>query len=123
MCAPKAGDTLVWSGPVSSSGQRTGAVALVNGQSYYIVVKGYVNFGIWSQNSKTLLNDACYEFNAKGSPDPLSVFKNNLNIIVCDNRYHPDHVYCSAPFVSSGQPLNFNPLWTWATATSIPVQT
>jgi len=52
LCAPKPGDKLVWSGPVSSSGQRTGSIALVNGQSYYIVVKGYVNFGIWSQNSK-----------------------------------------------------------------------
>ena len=98
-------DRLVASGNVPSNGKPTNQINLTNGKSYYIVVSGAVTFGTWS-NGKKLLNDACYEFNAKGYLDPLPVFQNNYNIIVCDN-YNPNHIYKSAPFVSSGQPINF----------------
>jgi hypothetical protein len=106
-CETGAGDVRVWSGKVPATGQQTRPVPLEIGQKYYIIVRGSVNFGKWWKNGKTLVNDACYEYNAKGYNDPLSVFQNNLNIIVCDNRYHIDHVYCSAHFESTGQPIYF----------------
>ena len=89
------------------TGEPTQPIPLEKGAKYYIVVRGSVNFGKWWKNGKTLVNDACYEYSAKGYLDPLSVFQNNLNIIVCDNRYHIDHVYCSGHFVSTGQPIYF----------------
>ena len=99
---------VVWQGDVSSNGSTTQALTLRQGVTYSIVVSGDVYFGRWSQNGRSLLNDACYEFNAKGAPDPLPVFKNNLNIPVCDGNYRSDHVYRSAPFAGGGQLLTFS---------------
>jgi hypothetical protein len=65
-----------------------------------------VPFGTW-RNGKRLINDACFEFNAKGYADPLPVFQNNLKIPVCDGTYRPSHVYRSKPFKSNGLPLFF----------------
>ncbi len=100
-------DRLVWTGNVDSRGQRITSPQLVAGNKYYIVVRGTLSEGTWYVNGNTLLNDACYEFNAQGSPQVLSIFQNSQGIIVCDNQYHPDHIYCSAYFDSNGQPISF----------------
>ena len=101
-------DRLVWTGNVDSRGQRITSPQLVAGNKYYIVVRGTLSEGTWYVNGNTLLNDACYEFNAQGSPQVLSIFQNSQGIIVCDNQYHPDHIYCSAYFDSNGQPISFS---------------
>lgn len=94
----------IWTGRVSSDGNRVVAVGLQAGATYIMEVSGSVYFGRWSQNGRDLLQDACYEFNARGYPVPLPVFKNSANINVCQS-YRADHVYRSAPFVADGQPL------------------
>jgi len=97
----------VWAGNVSSLGRSIQAFNLRPRLRYYIVVSRNVYFGRWSVNGRSLLNDACYEYNAKGRPDSLPVFKNSFNIPVCDGRYRSSHVYRSAPFVYSGGALRF----------------
>ncbi len=104
-CSIGSSDKLFWAGDVSAMGQRITSTPLVAGNKYYIVVRGFINQGTWVENGRVLLNDACYEFNAKTSPDPLPIFQNNLGIIVCDNQYHSDHIYCSSQFESNGQPV------------------
>jgi len=97
---------VVWQGNVSSRGQRITSFPLERGKTYYLEVSGTVYFGRWRVNRRSLVNDACYEFNAKGYPDSLPVFKNNMNIQVCA-PYQPNHVYRSAPFRSNGQRITF----------------
>ncbi len=101
------GQTLIWSGNIPGNGNRVGPITLTNGATYYVEVSGYIYFGKWWQNGRDLLNDSCYEFNARSQPAPMTILQNNLGIIYC-SQYNPAHVYRSAPFISKGQPL-----WFW----------
>ncbi|MGV8120293.1 MAG: hypothetical protein AB2L14_11080 [Candidatus Xenobiia bacterium LiM19] len=92
-------DTLIWSGEVSSLGRATETFPLQQGSSYYYVAVGTVYFGRWYINKRSLVNDACYEFNAKGYNDPLPVLKNSLNIPIANTAYRSDHVYTSEAFM------------------------
>jgi hypothetical protein len=102
-----AAQTLIWSGNIPGNGNRVGPISLTNGAKYYVEVQGYIYFGKWWQNGRDLLNDSCYEFNARSQPIPMTILQNNLGIIYC-SRYNPAHVYRSAPFLSSSQQL-----WFW----------
>jgi hypothetical protein len=104
-CKTDPNDKLIWSGRISATGQPSEPVQLLNGNSYYFLVKGTVNFG--TLNGKALNNDACYEFNSKGYPEAVAIFKNNLEFSCGDDKYHTDHVYCSGKFESKGQAINF----------------
>jgi hypothetical protein len=95
---------------VGSSGRQTGPVYLQRGETYVIVARQYVYFGRWWRNSQSLLDDACFEFNATANPRPsfLPVLKNNLGIAVCDGQYNGAHIYRSQEFTASGDPLHFH---------------
>jgi hypothetical protein len=99
--------TLIWSGNIPGNGNRVGPISLTNGVKYYVEVQGYIYFGKWWQNGRDLLNDSCYEFNARSQSVPITILQNNLGIIYC-SQYNPVHIYRSAPFLSNGQPL-----WFW----------
>ncbi|MCK4766067.1 MAG: hypothetical protein KAW12_27965 [Candidatus Aminicenantes bacterium] len=98
--------TLIWSGNIPGNGNRIGPINLTNGGRYYVEVQGYIYFGKWRQNGRDLLNDSCFEFNARSQPVPMTILQNNLGIIYCSS-YNPAHIYRSAPFLSKGQPLFF----------------
>jgi hypothetical protein len=104
--AALAAQTLIWSGNIPGNGNRVGPISLTKGASYYVEVQGYIYFGRWRQNGRDLLNDSCFEFNARSQPVPMTILQNNLGIIYC-SQYNPAHVYRSAPFLSNGQPLWF----------------
>lgn len=99
-------NNLIWSGQVSAKGSQTQKIWLTAGETYVIEVSGSVQFGTW-RNGKRLINDACYEFNAKGYADPLPVLQNSLGIPLCDGTYRPSHVYRSQPFKANGSSLFF----------------
>lgn len=105
--AALAAQTLIWSGNIPGNGNRVGPIPLTNGARYYVEVQGYIYFGKWWQNGRDLLNDSCYEFNARSQPVPITILQNNLGIIYC-SQYNPAHIYRSAPFLSNGQQL-----WFW----------
>jgi len=108
MAIPALAQQLVWSGPVDSNGQPVSTINLEPTTQYVIRAVGQVYFGRWRENGEDLLNDACYEFNAKGFPDPLPVLENNRGIPICTGGYEPSHAYRSNPFNSLlGGPLTF----------------
>lgn len=101
-------DTVLWTGNVNSNGSRTQNIQLQNGRDYYFMVDGSVYFGRWWQNGRNLLNDACYEFNARVNPQYLPVFKNSLGVPFNNTAYRSDHIYRSINFRPSGwQSINF----------------
>jgi hypothetical protein len=104
-CSPGPNDKQIWSGQVNATGQPTEPIQLVKGFTYYFTVKGTINSG--TVNGKSLLNDACFEYNSQGIPVDVGTLRNNLDITVCDNKYHTDHIYCSGKFESKGQAINF----------------
>ncbi len=99
----------VWAGNVAARGGQSLASNLVRGERYVIVVTGTVYFGRWhADKRRRLQNDACYEFNAKGYPDPLPILRTNIGVTVCRGRYKRNHEYRSRPFVFRGNRLR---LW------------
>jgi len=101
-------DTLIWSGEISSLGRASETFPLQQGASYYFVASGTVYFGRWYINKRSLVNDACYEFNAKGYNDPLPILKNNINIPMATSAFRADHVYVSAAFmILQSGPMSF----------------
>lgn len=100
-----------WAGYVPGNGSRIGPIGLRAGNSYVIEVSGWMYFGRWSQNGRSLYYDSCFEFNARNRPVPMTVLKNNLNVIYCSG-YRSSHVYRSAPFRSNGKSLS---LWVYDT--------
>ena len=91
---------------VPASGQAVRIQGLTPGASYQLRISGWMTFGTWSVNGRTLQNDACYEFAAKGYPDPLPVLTNDAGVIAC-GAYAPDHVYTSAPFQAQASSMRF----------------
>lgn len=73
-------------------------MALAVGKSYYIVARGTVNYS--KPRNNRLINDACYEFNSKSYPVPMSILKSNHHINVC-TQYNSNHTYRSAPFTAT----------------------
>lgn len=98
--------TPIWKGTISAEGPPSPKVQLTKGQTYQIEVSGHMSLGTW-KNGKILMNDACYEFNAVGAPILLPSFRNTLDISVCDGKYHPNHLYQSAPFVAEKDEISF----------------
>ncbi len=96
---------------VPSDGRPVTLDGLEVGGSYQLRVSGSMTFGRWAATGATLRNDACYEYDAKGFPDPLTVFQNSFDVVVC-GLYRSDHVYLSAPFVAPSQRLV---LWVFDT--------
>ena len=105
--APAQAQRLEWSGIVSSRGMEATGPVLSAGTSYIIVARGNMYFGRWWQNGNSLLNDACYEFAAKGYADPLPVLNSSVGITVCDGLYRSNHVYQSVPFLGDGNRVKF----------------
>jgi hypothetical protein len=91
---------------VPASGRPVHIQGLTPGASYQLRISGWMTFGTWSVNGRTLQNDACYEFAAKGYPDPLPVLTNDAGVIAC-GAYAPDHVYTSAPFQAQAASMRF----------------
>jgi hypothetical protein len=91
---------------VPASGEAVRIDGLVPGTSYRLRISGWMTFGTWSVNGRMLQNDACYEFAAKGFPDPLPVLTNDAGVIACGD-YAPDHVYTSAPFQAQETSMRF----------------
>lgn len=91
---------------VPATGQTARVDGLVPGASYQLRISGWMTFGIWSRNGRTLQNDACYEFAAKGYPDPLPVLNSDLGTIQC-GPYDASHVYTSATFTAPSSSLSF----------------
>lgn len=107
LCVGVNADALVWNGYVSAKGVVKGPIPLKLGETYYFKVGSNVHFGKWWKNGRSLKNDACYEFNAKGYPDPLPVFENNLRIPLCSGTYHANHSYTSALFTANNSSISF----------------
>jgi len=102
------GKVLVWQGSVSSKGNRTPTLRLDKKSRYYIEVSRSIYFGKWRENPRmSLVNDACYEFKAKGQPVALPVFKNSLNVSVCHGNYHSNHIYQSVLFFGNDKGIKF----------------
>lgn len=102
------GKVLVWQGSVSPKGNRTPTLRLDKKSRYYIEVSRNVYFGRWQKNPRmSLVNDACYEFKARGHSVALPVFKNSLNVSVCHGKYHPNHIYRSALFSGNDKGIKF----------------
>ncbi len=95
---------------VSSSGKKTDYYATVPvGHKIYIVVRGTVNFS--KPRKHRLINDACYEFNSRNHPVPISIFRGSRGysfVNVCSGEYNPNHTYRSAPFI-----INDNGFGAW----------
>ena len=91
---------------VPASGQAVRIDGLQPGADYQLRISGWMTFGTWSVNGRTLQNDACYEFAAKGFPDPLPVLTNDAGVIAC-GAYAPDHVYTSAAFRAQASSMRF----------------
>lgn len=100
-------EKIIWQGEVSSDGEPTDSIALVNRKKYQIKVKGFVNLGKWIQGTEKLANDACYEFGLTDKKRKWEAFKNSGDISVCDNSYHPDHTYQSEPFTAEQDRIHF----------------
>lgn len=100
-------EKIIWQGEVSSYGEPTEPITLVNRKKYQIKVKGFVNLGKWIQGTEKLANDACYEFSQTDKKLKWEAIKNSGNISVCDNSYHPDHVYQSEPFIAKQNRILF----------------
>ena len=98
---------LIWSGAVDSRGARTNGPVLCGARRYIIRASGSIYFGRWWRNSLPLNDDACYEYTAKGAPDPLPVFTNSYGVAVCDGQYRASHVYQSAAFTGRNGPISF----------------
>ena len=96
---------------VPANGQPVSLLGLQVGATYQLRISGWMGFGTWASNGRALLNDACYEFNAKGVADPLPVVQNELGVSVC-GPYRADHVYASAPFVAPTVEMR---LWVYDT--------
>ncbi|PIE46452.1 MAG: hypothetical protein CSA42_08495, partial [Gammaproteobacteria bacterium] len=79
---------------------------LQRGETYSIEVSGSFYMGRWYRNGRSIINDACYEFNAHNQPASIPVLQNSLGVSYC-SFYNPDHYYQSSPFVSDGRPLWF----------------
>lgn len=107
-----AADKIIWNGEVSSNGEPTKPITLVNHKKYQIKVTGFVNLGKWIQNNEELANDACYEFGKSDKKRKSEAFKNSSDISVCDNNYHPDHIYQSEPFIAKENRIHF---WVYDT--------
>lgn len=99
---------MIWSGWVNSRGAQTNGPVLAGNQRYVIRVSGSVYFGRWWRNGRPLNDDACYEYTAKGAPDPLPVFRNSYGVPVCDGQYRASHVYQSAAFLGRNAPISFS---------------
>ena len=97
---------------VPATGQTVRIDGLTPGASYQLRISGWMTFGVWSQNGRTLQNDACYEFAAKGYPDPLPVLTNDAGVIAC-GAYAPDHVYTSAPFQAQASSMRVSRCIRW----------
>ncbi|MBW6455611.1 MAG: hypothetical protein K0A98_06975 [Trueperaceae bacterium] len=94
---------LAWAQPwvlVPATGERVVLTGLRAGDVYQLRASGWMSFGTWWQNGRPLLDDACFEFAAKGFPDPLPVVANDLGLSLCDGGYRDDHVYLSQTFVA-----------------------
>lgn len=103
-------ERVFWSGKVDANGKPTDSIKLELGKEYSLKVTGEVNLGKWWQQKKPLANDACYEFSDATEPPvrtKFTTFKNSLNIQVCDGKYHPDHIYQSAPFFAVQTGIHF----------------
>ncbi len=99
---------VIWSGAVDSRGSQTNGPLLGANRRYVIRVSGTVYFGRWWRNGQALNDDACYEYTAKGAPDPLPVFRNSYGIPVCDGQYRASHVYQSAAFTGRNSAIAFS---------------
>jgi hypothetical protein len=96
---------------VPSDGRPVTLDGLQVGGTYQLRVSGTMVFGRWPATGRTLQNDACFEYAAKGYPDPLTTFQNSFGVIVC-GPYRSDHTYVSAPFVAPSERLV---LWVFDT--------
>lgn len=100
-------EEVIWSGNVNSDGTPTEAVKLELNKKYQLRVSGFVNLGKWVQNKERLANDACYEFSPEKGLEKTESFQNSLEISVCDEKYHSDHVYQSERFVAKNNRIHF----------------
>ncbi len=108
LALPATAQQLVWSGSVDARGGAIAASGIEPGSRYVIRAWGQMYFGRWWQNGRDLWNDACYEFSAKGYPDPLPVLQNSWSVPVCGGLYQSSHVYVSGEFEApAGMPLSF----------------
>lgn len=103
---------VVWKGKVQSDGNPTPTVKLIIGQRYKLKVSNTMNLGKWRTNKQPLANDACYEFFANSSdqelePTKVNSIKNSLNIALCNDKYNPDHIYESNPFLAAQSGIHF----------------
>jgi hypothetical protein len=105
-------EKIIWNGEVNSNGNPTEAIPLQLFKKYQIKASGYVNLGKWIQNHQKLANDACYEFSEEEKTEKLEALKNSNEISICDNKFHPDHVYQSEPFVAEQDRIHF---WVYDT--------
>lgn len=100
-------EEVVWSGTVDSDGTPTVPVHLDLHSKYVLRVSGFVNLGKWIQNREKLGYDACYEYSNEGEMEKVITFRNSSDISVCNGKYHPNHVYTSAPFESKQNKIHF----------------
>lgn len=103
----EAAEKIVWSGEVSSNGEPTETITLVNNNRYQIKVQGFVNLGKWIQNREELANDACYEFSPSGKAEKAKALANSADISVCEDKYRTDHNYQSEPFIAKQNRIHF----------------
>src|SRR5262245_8917544 len=79
-------DNVIWSGKVNSNGEASPLVKLVEGKTYQIRVSGTVNLNKWKRQGQALNEDACFDFNDALSPTKNDIFRNTLNISVCEGQ-------------------------------------
>lgn len=100
-------DEVIWKGKVHSNGTPTELINLKNHELYQIKASQFINLGKWMQGGEELANDACFEFNAKFTPNKNESLKNSQNISVCEGKYHDNHVYLSEPFTAKQNRIFF----------------
>lgn len=102
-------EKVIWSGEVKADGTPTAPVELSLNHKYKIQVSGVINLGKYFQGETPLADDAVYEFiaNSDKVTSPLKNFRNSLDISMGDEKYHPDHIYFSKPFVARQSRIHF----------------
>lgn len=100
-------DKVIWKGEVNSNGTPTPSIKLELGKTYQFKAEGTINLGKWWQDGKPLIEDSNFEYNENVQPQPYSTLKNSMNIPIGSDKYNPDHIYFSKPFVASQNAVHF----------------
>ena len=103
----EAAEKVIWTGDITSDGEPSETITLVNNKQYQIKVNGFVNLGKWVQNKEELANDACFEFSPNGKAEKFKSLENSADISVCNDKYRPDHSYKSEPFIAKQNRIHF----------------